>query len=540
MLNSYRFERHVKERMAAARVPGLAVAVVRDREIIYARGLGVTSVEEGGLPTMPRTLFPVGSLTKPLTGTAVMRLLEQGLLELDTPVREYVPWLTLRDQGAVERITLRMLLSHTAGLPNVFEPFGRCDLAGLEAYVRDEVATLRLVAPPGKLFAYSNPGIDVAGHVLEVVTGKRYTDLMRELVFEPLEMDRTTFDRRVAMSYPLAQEHVLDREGSLRVRHRFADNTAHYPAGFVITTALDLANFALMHLDEGRFGDGQFLSPESVAEMHRAQADARTPVPSGYGLTFFTGDHRGRRRVGHGGGLGAFSSSLFMLPDEGTAVILVSNRMSPELVLVDLATDIADELLGPREEWPETVPAHEDRSAWPFYVGTYVGPYTGVVDVRVVDGQLTLSTGDDVIPLKAVRGDIYTGPRQGDKASVSVAFIREGEALVQYILVDGFPCSRAEVEITYKVGPELLQSYAGRYGDTPSDPEPLLVSVRDGRLHIGWESSQEPCIPLDDARFACSWGVFEFLPADDGTVPALRMRGGTRLVRLADGPSTGR
>jgi CubicO group peptidase (beta-lactamase class C family) len=288
LLNIFKLERQIEEAMQAARVPGLALAIVSDLEVIYARGFGVTSIEDGGAPVTPQTLFRVGSITKPHTGTAIMRLVESGKLDLDTPVKEYVPWFELSDRGATDRVTLRRLLSHTAGLPTDYMLFGRRDPGALEASLREELPGYPLLAPPGVVWSYCNPGIRLAGHIAELAAGAPFAQLMNELVFDPLEMRRTTFDTTVAMTYPLAQPHELDENGMLRVQHRFADNAARYPAGLIMSTVLDLANFAVMHMNVGCFRDRKVLSPESVAEMHTPQADFRTVTGAGYGLTFFT------------------------------------------------------------------------------------------------------------------------------------------------------------------------------------------------------------------------------------------------------------
>ena len=168
------------DRRADGRAPGagLALAIVQGGEVAYANGFGVTSAEDGGVAVTPQTLFRIGSTTKPLTGTAVMRLVERGLLDLDRPVTAYLPWLRFSEAGVAERVTLRMLLSHTAGLPREqITPhllFGRRDPAGLEAYVREELPRLPLVAPPGVVWSYSNPGINLAGYLAEVVSGRPY------------------------------------------------------------------------------------------------------------------------------------------------------------------------------------------------------------------------------------------------------------------------------------------------------------------------------------------------------------------------------
>lgn len=326
MLNFQALERDVEEQMQVAHVPGLALAVVQDLEVVYSRGFGITSVEDGGLPVTPETLFRIGSITKSMTTTAIMRLVESGNLDLDRPVRDYVPWLSFSQVGAVEQITLRRLLSHTAGLPTSHTRFGHRAPSGLEEYVREDVPRYPFVAPPGKLYSYSNPGIRIAGYIAQVVSGQLYTQLMQELVFDPLEMKRTTFDPTVAMTYPLAQSHDLHDDGTLRVQHRYADDTGGYPSGAVISTAIDLSHFAIMQMNHGRFGDRRILSAESVAEMHRIQADMYTVSSAGYGLALVVDRYKGIRRVGHEGSISTFGSRLVMVPEAGTAVVLLFNR----------------------------------------------------------------------------------------------------------------------------------------------------------------------------------------------------------------------
>lgn len=320
----------IAARMDAARVPGLAIALVRGGAVAGARGFGVTSVEDGGLPVTPRTLFQIGSITKSLTGTLVLRLVAAGLLDLDRPVTAYLPDLTLAAPGAAGRVTLRLLLSHTAGLPwDQITPtrlHGRRDPGGLADFVRDELPTRPLVAPPGTRWEYSNPGISLAARVAEVVTGRDYAALIAEQIAAPLGMARTTFDPAVALTYPVALSHDLAPDGALVARHRAPDNTAQYPAAFAYSTALDLANFALLHLQAGRFGTDQLLPPALVAAMHAPQVACTLPPYTHYGLTFFLRDYRGHRIVGHPGGIATHGSRCVLLPDDGHAVILLYNR----------------------------------------------------------------------------------------------------------------------------------------------------------------------------------------------------------------------
>ena len=255
MLNIYRLERAVCKEMEAGHVPGLALVVVEGCEVTYAQGFGVTSVEAGGIPASPQTMFRIGSITKSMTAMAILRLVEAGKLDLDRPVGEYVPWLAFSRPGAAGEITLRRMLSHSAGLQTSHTHFGRREADGLEAYLREDVPRYQFVAPPGKLYSYSNPGVRMAGYVAQVAAGRPYTELMRELVFDPLDMPRTTFDPLVALTYPAAQSHDLHDDGGLRVVHRYGDDTGGYPSGSVISTAAELAHFAIMQLSQGRFAD---------------------------------------------------------------------------------------------------------------------------------------------------------------------------------------------------------------------------------------------------------------------------------------------
>jgi CubicO group peptidase (beta-lactamase class C family) len=251
MLQIYSLEQAIQERMGAQSVPGLALAIVQDQQVIYARGFGVTSVEDGGVSVTPQTLFRIGSTSKPLTGTAIMRLVEAGKLDLDCPINAYMDWLRFSEPGMEREITLRMLLSHTSGLhhsipTNPALPVDYADqysFETLEQYARELLPRCPFVAPPGKLYFYSNEGPTLAGYIAEVVSGMPFPQLMQELIFDPLQMKRTTYDIAVAMTYPVAQEHEWLDDGTVRVFHRFPESRAGTPAGpHPLSTVLDLAN----------------------------------------------------------------------------------------------------------------------------------------------------------------------------------------------------------------------------------------------------------------------------------------------------------
>ena len=520
-LNIYGLEQRIADVMGQARIPGMALALFQEQEVVYARGFGVTAVDDGGLPVTPRTLFRIGSLTKSMTAAAIMRFVERGDLDLDAPVSRYVPWLRFSQAGAEERITLRMLLSHSAGLPTAYAPFGYRGEDGLASYVRDEVSGYEFTAPPGKLYSYSNPGVRVAGLILQVVAGRPYTELMQELVFDPLDMERTTFDLTVAITYPVAQSHGLDDDGNLRVWHRYSDNTGSYPSGSVISTAVDMAHYGLMHLNAGVHRGRRVLAPESVAEMQSVVADCYGVGGGGYGLGFHVDRYKGRRRVWHEGSISTYGSRLVLLPEAGTGVVLFNNRCPGFwTTAAALADSILDEFLGLPAAATEPPSVEPDRGRWQRYEGAYLGDWRGLAEVEVDRGQLVLTWNGEALPLSAARPDLYWARRPGDGEIVSVGFVPEDEGQVQYVQVNSSPCRRWVPDTSPALPSGEWAAYAGHYVGA----EGLRVRLEGDRLLLYSEDvgREMACVPLGGHRFASDVGVIEFQVAEDGSVPALR------------------
>ena len=519
MLHIYKLEQHIEEQMKATYVPGLSLAIVKGQEVMYARGFGVTSVEDGGLAVTPQTLFRIGSVTKPLTGTMIMRLVEQGKLDLDRPVREYLDGFTLSDQGAAEQVTLRMLLSHTSGLPTRYSPFGPRSPEALEKHVKEDISQYQLVAPPGKLYSYSNPGINLAGYVAQVVGGMPYTELMQSLIFGPLEMKRTTFDPLVAMTYPVAQSHDPQPDGTLQVEHRFGENAANHPSGYAMSTVVDLANFAMMHMSEGRFKDKRILSPESVMQMHTPQSQSYTVSGSGYGITFMIYSYKGLRLVGHDGDSNTFLCKFVMVPDAQIAIIIMVNRF--EMDPTSLTKQILDQLFDLPTQTPQIQVIEPERSLWPQYVGTYLGPF-GLTTISVEEDQLMLDFNGQKAPLQASRKNLYFSQHPESGETYSVYFLPEETDPIQYVMVEEFRFKRIERESLSAPDPALWPSFVGTYRDFDT----LMISTKDDSLYgYSVQLGQGTVLaPLDRTRFTCEWGLVEFLLDESGKVSALATR----------------
>ena len=305
----------VPGQLAAAGIPGATVAVVLGGEVVLARGYGVANVEDGRLADAD-TLFRIGSIGKLFTFTAVMRLAEQGLLDLDADITTYLDVELPRTlehhpfSGDPGPITLQHLLTHTAGFEDARGGgyfLDAADLPSLADTMRERMP-MRIFRP-GEAVAYSNYGAALAGSIVERVSGQPFARYVDEHVFAPLSMDRSTFAQPLPpdLAPHLARaSRVID--GELQ-RDRFV-YVAMTPAGSMSTTATDMARFMLAHLGDG----GGVLAPETLAAMHERQF-GHHPLLDGLGYGFVERTVNGQRTLFHGGDIFSYQSGLFLLPE---------------------------------------------------------------------------------------------------------------------------------------------------------------------------------------------------------------------------------
>jgi CubicO group peptidase (beta-lactamase class C family) len=298
------FIRAAREQMY---VPGLAVAVVKDGELVKSAAYGMANVEYG-VPATPKTLFLVASITKVFTATSVMMLVEQEKIRLDEPIKTY-----LTDApDAWNAITVRMLLGHTAGLADRWEETDptRWRLAYSTADLYAAAKTTPLDSPPGKAWKYSDQGYFLLGLILERVSGRTYGQFLRERIFDPAGMPTSTLTSQTELIENLAQGYGAAQQKWVK-NHRRTDYglVSHFG---VLTTAEELAAFdrALM--------SGKLLEPETL----RAMWEPSTSAFGAYGLGWFLDEFNGHRIVHHGGSTGA---EYLKYPDDGLTVIVLTN-----------------------------------------------------------------------------------------------------------------------------------------------------------------------------------------------------------------------
>lgn len=305
-------------------VPGVAVGVLHDDQEHYAYA-GVTSVENP-LPVDERTLFQFGSTGKTYTATAIMRLVDQGKVDLDAPVRTYLPEFVLRDEDVAARVTVLHLLNHTAGWEgDLMTNTGDGDDA-LEKYVA-LVGELQQVSPLGAGVSYNNAALSVAGHLIARVCGSTYEQAVHDLLLDPLGMDMTFFFPNEVMTRRFAVGHKQAEDGTISVARPWAMARGNAPAGGMSATARDQLTWAHFHLGDGTAADGtRILDEQTLLRMQQPTADmAGSALGDAVGISWLLGEIGGVRTVGHGGTTNGQHSSLTMVPERGFAVTSLSN-----------------------------------------------------------------------------------------------------------------------------------------------------------------------------------------------------------------------
>lgn len=391
--------------MKAYGIPGVAVAVwAGGRE--HVNGYGVTNVDHP-TPVDGDTVFRIGSTTKTFTGTAVVRLVEQGEVDLDTPVRRYLPDFAVEDPAASAAVTVRQLLNHTAGwLGDALQDFGRGD----DAIARYVAAMTRLpqLTALGTEFAYNNAALVLAGRIIEVATGKTYEAAIQNLVLDPLKLSSTHFFTDQIIGLNVAASHnVVDGKPVVDTKFWPFPRSCN-PTGALMSTARDQLRYARFHLGDATVsGDSPLLSPQSLQSMRSKQGVGGTLLveDTSVGVTWMLRPSaEGVTIVQHGGTWGGQHSGFFMVPERDFAMTVLTNSEGGSDLHSDLfVDDWALRLFAGITNVPAE-PQRLDASDLEPYAGRYSAQAIGqsgkleqtIIELRSGDGQLegTLVSAD--------------------------------------------------------------------------------------------------------------------------------------------------
>jgi CubicO group peptidase (beta-lactamase class C family) len=418
-------------------VPGLAVAVVKDGEVILLKGYGHRDVEKQ-LPVTPQTLFAIGSITKSFTVLGLATLVDEGKLEWDKPVREYLPEFRLYDQTASERMTPRDLVTHRSGLP-------RHDALWYNSTFsrRDMVERLRYLEPSKDfraLYQYQNLMFMTAGHLTERLAGKKWEEFTRERLLGPLGMTRSNFSvRESEKDADFAQPYEKAKTELKRVPFRVIDEMG--PAGSINSSAEEMSRYLLLHMNKGKVGAKQLVSAANLTQMHTPQmvSGGAPQWPeqgyASYGLGLQVTAYRGNVLVNHGGAIDGFWAYLSFLPQKNLGVVALSNRGGQPLPMI-VTYQIYDRLLGVEPApWSQRFKEQQEKSeaaeeeakkkgytprvagtqpshALADYAGDYEHPGYGVATIALAEDQASLKFTFNRLtsPLRHFHYDVFEVP----------------------------------------------------------------------------------------------------------------------------------
>ncbi len=386
------FDPLIQDRLARERIPGASVAVVRNGEVLFARGYGFASLEEKRPVVADRTIFRVGSVAELFAATAVMQLVERGKIRLDDDVNGYLHSFRIPDSYP-KPVTIANLLTHTGG----FEE----DLAGTGARRADEVLPLERylalrmpprVFPPGDLICYSNQGYALLGCVVESVSGMPFDRYVEQNIFQPLGMSRSAYALPSRLLPDLASGYEMQR-GSYHEAPWVYLNIS--PAAGVSATVTDIAHFMAAQLEGGIYRGSRILAETTVRDMQSRHFTNHEGLP---GLTwgFFESFYFNRRCLYQAGGIRGFSSLLCLIPDQKVGVFVTNNGYREDVVW-----DFVDGFL--KHYYPSEPPAIVVPREAAARAGHFVGSYQHVKhSKRTIEklsilrgGQTYVSANDD-------------------------------------------------------------------------------------------------------------------------------------------------
>lgn len=494
------FDVFIAQTMKDWRVPGVGIAIVKDGKVLLSRGYGYRDVGKK-LPVTGKTMFQIASITKSFTVATLASLVDEGKLEWDKPVRQFIPDFGMYDAVANNHITPRDLVTHRSGLPRHDAVWYMSDLS------RDElVRRIRYLEPSRELrsnYQYNNLMFLTAGYLAGHVGKRSYEEIVRERVFAPLGMTRTNFtiaDTRKSDDFALPYKRVKEAKRDEVVEVAPTDMAQAAPAGSINSCPDDMSQYLLMYLNKGVVGGKRIISESNITQMTSPQMVVPSSMRwselghSAYGMGLSIGSYRGHKLVSHGGALDGMAAQMMFLPQANIGVVVLTNlETDRNSTAVSIAYNVFDRLLGlDQVPWserfmdlmnmadfsraeakdkgfsqkkPNTRPSHDIAE----YAGTYNHPGYGNVTITNAGGELTMAYNLMKAPLKHFHYDIFETPEDplnpleqtkanfmtneaGDIASVAIAMEPQVKAIIFERIAD--PSMRER---------SFLERLAGKY-----------------------------------------------------------------------------
>jgi CubicO group peptidase (beta-lactamase class C family) len=487
------FHDFVQDIIQKWKVPGVAIAIVKDNEVIFSEGIGLRNVKQE-LAMTPQTLMPIASCTKAFTTAAMALLVDAGKLDWDTPVRHYLPTFKLYDAVATERLTPRDLVTHRSGLPRHDLMWYNNDCTRQELFDR-----LQYLEPSKDIrttWQYQNLMYMTAGYLVGEVVGQSWEEFVQQQLFDRLNMKSSNFSAIASQQMPdFALSYSKKKDATQRIPF-YEDKWAVAPAGAIVSNVAEMSHWISLHLNKGKYGATRLVSEGQIDELHAPQMVmptvfkfAESPLSS-YALGWVVSPYRGHMRLAHGGNIDGFSSLVTLLTEEKIGIIVLTNLTSnavPDIVTMNAI----DRLLGMEEvTWndrlttfykeveaaaekgkekmasdrvPDTHPSH----ALTDYVGEYEHPGYGIITVDLENEMLQSTLHAMKFPLEHYHYDIFEANVERFEIIVKLSFATNVKGDIESLSV---PLEPEVPDIVFKRVPRkemleksFLEQFTGEY-----------------------------------------------------------------------------
>ncbi len=476
-------------------VPGAGVGIVVKDKLVFAKGYGFRNIEKKE-PVTPNTLFQIASNTKLFTATSIGFLVEEGKLDWDKPIKQYVPQIQFYNDELNANVTIRDMLSHRTGISRHDNIWYKSDFTRQELF--DRIKYLEPSLPLRQGYLYNNLMYGAAGQIVEILSHQTWEDHVTDKIFKPLNMTHSMFVTEEMIKQPdFASPYYEKRDTNLLAPYPFYTKMQGVgPCGSIISSINDLSNWVIAQLHAGKFNGKQVIAASVVKEtMQPASLTASVPdkyfeyLNSIYGMGRGSSAYKGHYRVQHGGAIGGIYSQISIMPADSVGIIVFTNGAHVSYLPGLIANTVYDKLLGlEATPWsdralkdylkgkatdketrkkpdvdrvPNTKPSH----ALADYVGKYEDAAYGVMEIKEQGGALSFFYNNTSLPLQHYHYDRFVSPDDEVDGKWSLLFSTDAQGTIQNIKV-----SLDEKEVVFirkadarLTDPAFLKSLTGSY-----------------------------------------------------------------------------
>ena len=485
-------DKFITKTMEEWKVPGLGISIVKDGNVVFSQGFGFRNIKQS-LPVTPKTLFAIGSCTKAFTALTMGILVDEGKLDWNKPVREYLPSFKLKDPFATEKMTPRDLVCHRSGLPRHDAMWYNSSATRKELF--DRLQYLEPSRDFRTTYQYQNLMFMTAGYMVGKITGMDWERFVRNRIFVPLGMNNSNFsvnDSQKASDFALPYMEKDDK--IIEIPFRNIDTVG--PAGSINSNVTDMASWLYLNLHKGKFGEKQIISEASLKEIHSPQMISSKSYKydetfySTYGMGWGITAYRGHLKLQHGGGIDGFTALVTFMPRDNIGIVILTNRSGTPLPSI-VANNVYDRLIGLNQiDWNKrireevekakeeaekakkekdkdrklnTKPSHSLED----YAGDYEHPGYGVLSVKKEGDQLKAEYNSIPFTLTHYHYDIFEFHNEFLDITTKVSFFTDLKGNIGSLAVQLEPAVK---EIVFTRMPEkammeksFLEKFEGEY-----------------------------------------------------------------------------